>query len=69
MVDELKPCPFCGETDIRLMTTMNGCDIWCSSCYATIAKISYLEYNTLADVNRHVKPKAVAAWNRRTENG
>lgn len=62
---KLKPCPHCGETDIKILTTMNGCDIWCPSCKARISDISYLEYHLLADVKKYVEPRVVDAWNRR----
>ena len=65
----LKPCPFCGCEDIRIDTYINGTSIWCSSCYATISRRSYLQYDTLPDVKKFVEPEVIDDWNRRIENG
>jgi len=55
--EELKPCPFCGSNDIRLMprelpsTTIY--DIWCHGCLAGFPSFE-------------VKENAVIKWNQRT---
>lgn len=63
---ELKPCPFCGGTEI-VIQSISGIFprssyqrtykyIQCRSCFAMTA-----DYAT--------KPKAIEAWNRRVDNG
>ena len=66
---ELKPCPFCGGTDILIDTYLNGTMIWCTSCNATISKMSYLEYHNVPDVKENVEPKVIEMWNRRVGDG
>lgn len=55
---QLKPCPFCGNSLIRLRyySTRNAeqCVVWCVDCIATMHTM------TLED--------AISNWNRRTNN-
>ena len=62
MPNELKPCPFCGESediDYGIMSgTMKGFDyVQCQNCGAEINSVHNGEYI-----------EAIEKWNRRTEN-
>ena len=67
-MNELKPCPFCGSTDIYA-TFEQGCIddsavIFCNTCKVSVK----LEENDQEGVNEITKRKAVEAWNRRVQN-
>jgi Lar family restriction alleviation protein len=68
MATELKPCPFCGGTDIRKLTTIIGCDILCRNCGATIQRTNFIVGNALAETLVDAEPEAIKAWNRRAED-
>ncbi len=53
---ELKPCPFCGSTDVSGTQHLNpnNYEIICMNCFARMI--------------RTAKRKAVEAWNRRVTN-
>lgn len=68
MTDKLKPCPFCGCTDIRLAVFIDSVQIWCSKCKATLVRSSHKRYESLAETKEHIKPRTVMAWNRRVED-
>ena len=68
MTDNLKSCPFCGCEVIRVLVNMNGCDIWCDRCHASIFRSPFSVCRNIAEVKRDAKPKAVRAWNRRADN-
>lgn len=55
MKEELKPCPFCGSTDI-LVKTRKTTMIECSECGVVVF-----------DVQDGKKRDAVAAWNKRND--
>lgn len=55
MDNELKPCPFCGCTDICIDSNGAKCWAMCRKCHGR---------SWLFDS----KEIAVAAWNRRTQN-
>ena len=65
---ELKPCPFCGGTDIRKLTTLFDCNIWCSECRGAIHRDNYIKRDSLAETLVDAETKAVEAWNRRAED-
>lgn len=52
--EELKPCPFCGGTELKIANEPN--QVWClnSKCH-----------NRGPKINNATKEKAIAAWNRR----
>lgn len=62
---ELKPCPFCGSTDVKLVGSHTNDD-----CYS-----SYYSYRVFcrncgargAEKRDEEKPLAIRAWNRRVE--
>ena len=66
---ELKPCPFCGCKDIRKLTTVLDCDIFCVSCGSSMHRTNFIVGNTLAETLVDAEPEAIAAWNRRAEDG
>lgn len=55
---ELKPCPFCGGTNIKVMGTYKYCK--CKTCGATSGGLAENEYALNAS-----KEDAVRAWNNR----
>lgn len=64
---ELKPCPFCGGTNIIYTDSAddkpNTHNIYCNDCGGGTANFSGCSSNEI------LKKCAVEAWNRRTENG
>ena len=69
METELKPCPFCGSTDIRKLVTVFDCNIWCSECRGSIHRDNYMKCDTIRETLIDAEPEAVKAWNRRAEDG
>lgn len=54
---ELKPCPFCGSLDLRMVNDLaedDWCAVGCADCI-TLGPHDYID------------PKAIAAWNRRAD--
>ena len=66
---ELKPCPFCGSETIYITTTEGYLDstttIFCNSCKTSVI----LEENDEEGFNEKTQAKAIAAWNRRADDG
>lgn len=57
-MSELKPCPFCGGTDISCADAGRKTDVWfiqCEDCFATFPHFDS-------------KAEAIEAWNRRADN-
>lgn len=57
--EKLKPCPFCGSTDIVITQEhdfLSGGYVMCRGCFATTRSSIYTD-------------EAVANWNRRTHDG
>ena len=54
MKNELKPCPFCGSTEIKVDDDQGFYFVYCDQCVCETAK-----YVT--------EDKAIEAWNRRAE--
>ena len=67
-MDKFKPCPFCGCSEIRMLTTIFDCDIFCKECGASITRQNYTPCDSLAQSMREAKPIAIEAWNRRADN-
>ena len=67
-MSELKPCPFCGGKDIRVLTTLFDCDVFCGNCGAGVHRNSYSTCQNIAENKKDAQPKAVRAWNRRVGN-
>lgn len=56
---ELKPCPFCGSTDLRAGMTRAGYDyVACMNCFAEIRVLHKGEHTAATE----------KAWNRRAEH-
>lgn len=69
-MEELKPCPFCGNADIACVVTLSYVEIHCRKCKATILRgLAMGKYDCLADIEENIKPVAVNAWNIRAERG
>lgn len=66
MQNKLKPCPFCGSADIRVITTPDQCVVCCGNCHASMSRLNFMVCTSIAETLRDAHPKAVRAWNRRT---
>lgn len=80
---ELKPCPFCGGTDIRYSLKITGhfdvryhAAMYCNNCHCygarTLTKtVRHEDYKGRTEIenNVEVKQNAIEAWNRRAEDG
>ena len=66
---ELKPCPFCGSTDIRGLLTFSYIEIMCGSCQASITRgLVCGKYETLGEARDDFVIQTIEAWNRRVDN-
>lgn len=76
--NELKPCPFCGGTDIRLSIKRTEYPYWYSAlycrscnCYGARTRVTVLKKGWISRVeierSADVRHKAIEAWNRRVE--
>lgn len=66
MVTELKPCPFCGNQEIRKLTTVFDCTIFCDKCHVAIRRDNFIKCDSIAETLKEAEPEAINAWNRRT---
>ena len=62
---ELKPCPFCGGHDVRKITTLFDCRIFCATCRASMLRENFIKRSSLAETLVEAEPEAIEAWNRR----
>lgn len=65
---ELKPCPFCGCDDVRKITTVFDCTIFCAKCRGSIHRENYIKRDSIAETLKEAEPEAIEAWNRRAED-
>jgi late competence protein required for DNA uptake (superfamily II DNA/RNA helicase) len=64
----LKRCPFCGSNDIRKVTTLSYCEIYCCNCMVKLQRGLYMgKYESLKEAENDFGYEAVKAWNRRTK--
>lgn len=65
-VEELKPCPFCGETNLRVTFSHEAgrWDIWQVECEACCVS----KDGALGFVGDDARKSAIAAWNTRPES-
>lgn len=69
MTDKIKPCPFCGNTDIRRVLTHSYCRISCNKCNAFISSGLFCgKYDTLREAEDDFGRDANNKWNRRADN-
>ena len=80
-MDKLKPCPFCGSTDIRYSLKITGhfevryhASMYCNKCHCygartltTVVKNNDYKGRTTIENDETVKQKAIDAWNTRTD--
>ena len=78
---ELKPCPFCGSTDIRYSLKITGhfdvryhASMYCNKCHCYGArtlteKVNHNDYKgrTQIEKDETIKQKAIDLWNTRTK--
>lgn len=71
MSDELKPCPFCGgegkayqHGDVGFVVQCRRCGIWNAGYSPAWSHVTEDEFHGFA-----TKDDAIAAWNRRADNG
>ena len=65
---ELKPCPFCGSTDIKLYAfdIAPECSIECQKCGATIqSEVRWKEKESIVKHDERCLKKLTKKWNRR----
>ena len=69
---ELKPCPFCGGTDIQMGTyeVMPDCEIMCRDCRCILStEVSWRDENnevmSIEEHDRKCKKVLIELWNRR----
>ena len=73
---EIKPCPFCGGTDIRFSartTTINykrayHFAMYCNSCNCYGARVLWKHDGKNIDRSEEFMQRAAEAWNRRVNN-
>ena len=79
---ELKPCPFCGGTDIRYSLKVTGhfdvryhAAMYCNDCHCygarTLTKYvphDYYKGRTAIEKDPEIREMAERAWNRRAED-
>jgi Lar family restriction alleviation protein len=82
LMDELKPCPFCGGTDIRYSLKITGhfdvryhAAMYCNKCHCYGARtltgtVRHDNYKgrTAIENDAAIKAEAIEAWNRRVES-
>lgn len=57
--NELKPCPFCGSNELKILCGECGVFVGCTICGCCTKAVPLSE-------NYAAKPEAIEAWNRRT---
>lgn len=68
---ELKPCPFCGGTDIKMYaySIAPECSVECQQCGARIdASVPWRRIDTEALHDHKCWKKLAKKWNRRAQN-
>lgn len=74
----LKPCPFCGGTSLKVESKHNGTHYWtgtysatvrCNKCHARGGTASIkVEDTKRGRVDEATRAKAIDAWNRRADD-
>ena len=79
-MSELKPCPFCGNTDIRFSVKTTTIKfkrayhfaMYCPKCNCYGARVLWKHDGKMGrcdiEKNEDFKQKAIKAWNRRADN-
>ena len=71
---ELKPCPFCGSTSLKIESKHNGqwsgtgthsATVRCNKCHARGSTASSKAGKKIYSASEEAKSKAVELWNRR----
>lgn len=67
-MSRLKSCPFCGCDDISVYTGLDGFEISCPVCGATIFRAPLKTCKTIYEVREEVLEETISAWNRRADD-
>ena len=79
MTNEIKPCPFCGNRDIRFSVKTTTIDfkrayhfsMYCPKCHCYGARVLWKHDNKMHRVdierNEEFKQQAIDAWNKRSD--
>ena len=65
---ELKPCPFCGNSDIRIFAfnVTSDCGIECGKCGANIStEVHWKKSETTKSHDKRCQKILIKLWNRR----
>ena len=71
---ELKPCPFCGSTRLKIVSKHNGryhytgthsATVRCCKCHARGGTVSCKVEESYHCANKETEQRAVEVWNRR----
>ena len=77
-LQELKPCPFCGSTKLKVESKHNGTHYYsgthtatvrCNKCHARGSTASCKVEKGKYSADELTKQRAIDLWNRRVENG
>ena len=66
---ELKPCPFCGGSNLRIVGGDSITIIHCRNCKAEMRRMASDGDEFFSEETDTTKKAAIEAWNRRAEDG
>ena len=67
-MDKLKPCPFCGGTDITVCGGINIGIVRCRSCDVSICRMIDEDTDFWSHPEIDYREEVIEAWNRRAEH-
>ena len=67
-MDELEPCPFCGDDDVRLNIETNRAKVRCHGCGASISRAYWGVYSNREEARADIGKSICKAWNRRAKH-
>lgn len=66
--NKLKPCPFCGCSDIRIASGSNIAILHCRNCKAEMCRMIGEDFESWDEPLKMAEDYAIEAWNRRAED-
>lgn len=66
---ELKPCPFCGCSNIRIAGGVSIAFLHCRNCKAEMCRMINEDFEFGDEPLKTAEDYAIEAWNRRAEDG